>query len=67
MNSENDDMDTRTGVSEHTSRMSRQHTRKNAGEQLEMISAMGTGQMSGVPTSALTWRMINASASALER
>jgi len=39
VNSGNDDVDTQTSDSEHTWRWSGKHTRRKAGEQLEMISA----------------------------
>jgi len=70
VNKQNDAMDTLTRDSEHFWRWSRKHTRRKAGEyiqQLEMISAPGTGYMSSVPTSAPTRRMISATARAPER
>jgi len=67
VNKQNDDVDTQTSDSEHTWRRSGMHTRRRAGEQLEMISAPSTGRMSSVPTSAPTWRMISATARAPER
>jgi len=67
VNSGNDDVDTQTGDSEHTWRWSGKHTRRKAGEQLEMISAPSTGRMSSVPTSAPTRRMISATARVPER
>jgi hypothetical protein len=67
VNSEIDDMDTQTSDSNHTWRRNGKHTRRRAGEQLEMISAPSTGRMSSVPTSAPTWRMISATATAPER
>ena len=60
-------MDTQTSDSKHTWRRCGKHTRRNACEQLEMISAPSTGRMSSVPTSAPTWRMISATARAPER
>jgi hypothetical protein len=63
--SPNDDVHTQTSDSEHTWRRSGKHTRRKAGEgnqQLETISAPSLGQMSGVPTSASTWRKISATA-----
>jgi len=60
-------MCTQTSDSEHTWRRSGKHARRNAGEQLEMISAPSTGRMSSVPTSAPTRRMISATARAPER
>jgi len=70
VNSENNDMDTQTSDSKHTWRRSGKHTRRKPGErdqQLDMISAPSTGRMSSVPTSALTSRMISATARAPER
>jgi hypothetical protein len=60
-------MDTQTSDSKHIWRRSGKHARKKAGEQLEMISAPSIGRMSSVPTTALTWRMISATARAPER
>ena len=67
VNKQNDDVDTQTSDSEHTWRRSGKHTRRKAGEQLEMISAPSTGRMSSVPTSAPTRRMISATAKAPKR
>jgi hypothetical protein len=61
-NSEDDDMDTQTSDNNHTRGRSGKHTRRKAGDQLEMISARSTGWMLSVPTRALTWRMISATA-----
>ena len=69
VNSENDDVDTQTSDNKQTWRRSGKNTRRKARErnqQLE-ISALSTGQMSSEPTSAPTWRMISATASAPER
>jgi len=66
VNKQKEDVDTQTSDSEHTSRRNGKHTRSKASEQLEMISAPSTGRMSCVPTSALTWRMISATANAQE-
>jgi len=65
----NDDVDTQTSDSKHTCRKSGQHSRRWMGErnqQLE-ISALSTGRMSSVPTSAPTRRIISATARARER
>jgi len=59
-NSENDDVDTHTSDNKQTWRRSGNHTRRKAGEQLEMIRTPSTGRMSSVPTSAPTRRMISA-------
>jgi len=67
VNKQNDYVDTQTSDSEHTWRRSGKHTRRRAGEQLVMISALSTGKMSSVPTSAPTWRMISATTGAPER
>jgi len=66
VNSEIDDMDTQTSDSKHTWRRCGKHTRRKAGEQLEMISAPSTGLMSSVPTSSPTGRRISATARAPE-
>jgi len=63
VNSENDDVDTQISDSKNTWRRSRKHTRRKPGEcneQLEIISAPSTGQMSSVPTSTPNRRMISA-------
>jgi len=67
VDSENDDIDTQTSDSKHTWRRNGMHNGRNAGEQLEMISAPSTGRTSSVPTSTPTWRMICATARAPER
>jgi hypothetical protein len=67
VNSEIDDVDTKTSASKHTWRKSGKHTQRNAGEhteQLKMISARSTGRMSSVPTSAPNRRMISATPNA---
>ena len=67
VDSENEDLDTHTSDSKHTWRWNGTHNRRNAGEQLEMISAPSTWRTSSVPTSTPSWRMISASARAPER
>jgi len=70
VNSANNDTDTQTSDSKHIWKRSGKYTWRKAGErnqQLEMISAPSTGQMSSVPTSAPTRRMISATENALER
>jgi len=67
VNKQNGYVDTQTSDSEHTWRRSGKHTRRRAGEQLEMISAPSTGRMSSVPTSAPTRRVISAITNAPER
>jgi len=67
VNKQNDDVDTETSDSEHTWRRCGKHTRRKAGEQLEMIGAPSTGRMSSVPTSAPTWRMISGTARSPEK
>jgi len=67
VNKQNDDMDTQTSDSNHTWRRSGKHTRRKVGErtqQLETISTPSTWQISSVPISAPTRRMISATASA---
>jgi len=69
VNSETDNVDTQTSDSKHTWRRSGQHTRRKTGERNQQfeICAPSTGQMSSVPTSAPTSRMISATARAPER
>jgi len=66
VNSENDDMDSETSDSKHTWRRSGKHTRRKAGEQLEMMIAPSTGRMSCVPISSPNRRKISATARAPE-
>jgi len=67
VNKQNNDMHTQISDSNYTWRRSGKHTRKNAGEQLEMKSAPSTGRMSSVRTGAPTWRMISATTRTPER
>ena len=62
--SENDDLDTQTSDSKHTWRRNGNHTGRKASKQFDVISALSTGQMWSVPTSAPTRRMISATARA---
>jgi len=67
--SENDDVDTQTSGNKRTRRSGGKHTRRKASErnqQLEMISATRTGQVTCVPASAPTWRIISATGRAPE-